>query len=78
MTFRCLKYAKPTKSNWDFPDAAGKRGGNEAINYNTGEMEDGGLGKRDGESDEIMRALEKWLSKWREFDDIGWMDEVGL
>ena len=20
MTFRCLKYAKPTKSNWDFPD----------------------------------------------------------
>ena len=29
------------------------------------------------ESDEIMRALEKWLSKWREFDDIGWMDEVG-
>ena len=61
----------------DNSGTAGKRGGNEAINYNTGEMEDGGLGKRDGESDEIMRALEKWLSKWREFDDIGWMDKVG-
>ena len=51
--------------------------GNEAINYNTGETEDGGLDERDGESGEIMRALEKELSKWRGFDDIGWMDEVG-
>ena len=36
-----------------------------------------GLTKEMGESGEIMRALEKELSKWRGFDDIGWMDEVG-
>ena len=56
---------------------AGKRGGSEAINYNTGEMEDGGLGERDGESDEIVRALEKGLPKWKGPEDIEWMDEVG-
>ena len=61
----------------DNSGTAGKRGGNEAINYNTGEMEDGGLGERDGESGEIMRALGKGLSKWKGFDDIGWTDEVG-
>ena len=53
---------------------AGKRGGSEAINYNTGEMEDGGLGERDGE---IVRALEKGLPKWKGPEDIEWMDEVG-
>ena len=50
---------------------AGKRGGNEAINYNMGEMEDRGLCERDGESDEIVRAFEKRLPKWKGFADIG-------
>ena len=40
-------------------------------------MEGGGLGERDGESDEIVRAFEKKLPKWNGLDDIGWMDEVG-
>ena len=52
-------------------------GGSEAINYNTWEMEDRGLGEKDGESDEIVRVLEKGLLKWKGLDDIGWMDEVG-
>ena len=56
---------------------AGKRGGNEVINYNMWETEDGGLGKRDGESDDIMRAFEEGLPKWKGFDNMGWMDEVG-
>ena len=60
----------------DNSGTAGKRGGNEVINYNTGETQDGGLGERDGESDEIMRTFEKRLPKWKGFDDIGWMDEV--
>ena len=38
-------------------------------------MEDGGLDERDGESDGIVRALEKGLPKWKGFADIGWMDE---
>ena len=38
-------------------------------------MEDGGLDERDGESDGIVRALEKGLPKWKGFVDIGWMDE---
>ena len=46
------------------------------INYNTGEKEDGGLGESDGRSDEIVRALEKGLSKWKGLEDIGWIDEV--
>ena len=37
-----------------------------------------GLTKEMGESGEIMRVLEKELSKWRGFDDIGWMDKVRL
>lgn len=61
----------------DDSGAAGKRGGSEAINYNTGEMEDGGLGERDGESDEIVRALEKGLPRWKGLEDAGWMDGVG-
>ena len=61
----------------DNSGTAGKRGGNEAINYNTGETEDGGLDERDGECDEIMRTLENGLPKWKGFADIGWMDEVG-
>ena len=36
-----------------------------------------GPGERDGESDEIVRELEKGLTKWKGFVDIGWMDEVG-
>ena len=56
---------------------AGRMGGSEAINYNTWEMEDRGLGEKDGESDEIVRALEKGLLKWKGLDDIRWMDEVG-
>ena len=36
-----------------------------------------GPGERDGESDEIVRELEKGLTKWKGFEDIGWMDEVG-
>ena len=60
----------------DDSGTAGTRGGGEAINYNTGEMEDGKPGERDGESDEIVRALEKSLPKWKGLDDIGWMDEV--
>ena len=36
-----------------------------------------GPGERDGESDEIARELEKGLTKWKGFVDIGWMDEVG-
>ena len=58
----------------DDSGTAGKRGGSEAINYNTGEMEDGGPGERDGE---IVRALEKVLPKWKGPEDIEWMDEVG-
>ena len=40
-------------------------------------MEGGGLGERDGESDGIVRALEKGLPKGKGLDDIGWMDKVG-
>ena len=40
-------------------------------------MEGGRLGESDGESDGIVRALEKELPKWKGLDDIGWMDEVG-
>ena len=36
-----------------------------------------GPGERDGESEEIVRELEKGLTKWKGFADIGWMDEVG-
>lgn len=61
----------------DVDDSATKRGGSEAINYTTGEMEDGGLGERDAESDEIVRALEKGLPKWKGLEDVGWMDDVG-
>ena len=61
----------------DDSGTAGKRGGGEAINYNTREMEDGGPGERDGESDEIARALERGLPKWKGPEDIEWMDEVG-
>lgn len=31
---------------------------------------------RDGESDEIVRQLEKGLPRWEGFGDMGWMDEV--
>ena len=61
----------------DDSGTAGKRGGSDAINYNTGEKEDRGLGERDGESDEVVRALEKGLPKWKGLEDIGRMDEVG-
>ena len=36
-----------------------------------------GLGKRDGESGEIVRELQKGLTKWKGFENIGWMDKVG-
>ena len=36
-----------------------------------------GPGERDGESDEIVRELEKGLTKWKGFENIGWMDKVG-
>ena len=36
-----------------------------------------GPGERDGESDEIVRELEKGLTKWKGFEDIGLMNEVG-
>ena len=63
----------------DFDDSsmAGKRGGNEVINYNTWETEDGGLVESNIESEEIMRAFKKRLPKWKGFDNIGWMDKVG-
>lgn len=31
---------------------------------------------RDGESDEIIRQLEKGLPRWEGFGDVGWMEEV--
>ena len=43
----------------DDSGTAGKRGGNEAINYNTGEMEDGGLGERDEDCGSIREGLPK-------------------
>lgn len=45
-----------------------------------GEGEGAGVGmgmERDGESDEIVRALEKGLPRWEGFEDIGWMGDVG-
>ena len=71
-----LQHPPPSDMDADDSGTAGKRGGSEAINYNAGEMEDGGPGERDGERDEIVRALEKGLPKWKGLDDIGWMDEV--
>ena len=41
----------------DDSGTAGKRGGNEAINYNTGEMEDGGLGERDEDCGSIREGV---------------------
>ena len=62
----------------DDSSTAGKRGGSEAFNHNTGEMEDGGLGERNGESDETVKALEKGLPKWKgpEVDGRGWTREA--
>ncbi|KIM81769.1 hypothetical protein PILCRDRAFT_821115 [Piloderma croceum F 1598] len=45
-----------------------------------GEAEGAGVGmgmERDSESDEIVRVLEKGLPKWKGFENVGWMGNVG-
>ena len=36
-----------------------------------------GPGEKNGESGEIVRELQKGLTKWKGFEDIGWTDKVG-
>ena len=44
------------------------------------EAEGAGVGmgmERDSESDEIVRVLEKGLPRWKGYEDVGWMADVG-